>query len=109
MNKWNIPDWLEREAIERDRRCVYCGVEFEIANAPRASQPTWEHIINDARVITRANIARCCVSCNSSKGAKTLADWLSSKYCVQRGISAHSVAEVVKVSLACPLEVQTCA
>mgnify|MGYP001151424370 CR=1 FL=1 len=27
-NNWNIPDWLETEIRERDKKCVYCGVEF---------------------------------------------------------------------------------
>lgn len=27
-NNWNIPACLEDEVRERDKRCVYCGVEF---------------------------------------------------------------------------------
>lgn len=60
---------------------------------------TWEHIINDARIISRENIARCCVSCNSSKGTKKLSDWLESDYCKKRGINGETVAEVVKQAL----------
>ncbi|MFZ1745331.1 MAG: hypothetical protein WBO24_18170 [Nitrospirales bacterium] len=101
MNRWNIPDWLEREVIERDRCCVYCGVELVPTNETRRYRPSWEHIINDARILTRENIARCCISCNASKGTKELADWLESKYCTTRGITAESVAEVVKVALGC--------
>jgi hypothetical protein len=26
MNRWKIPQWLELEVKERDRKCVYCGV-----------------------------------------------------------------------------------
>ncbi|MEI6758747.1 MAG: hypothetical protein WCK85_12925, partial [Chlorobium sp.] len=55
-------------------------------------RPSWEHIINDARIITRENIARCCLGCNASKGAKTLAEWLDSKYCNGHGITRDSVA-----------------
>ena len=72
MNRWNIPNWLEREVIARDRSCVYCGVEFTEQSASRRYRPSWEHIINDARIITRENIARCCIGCNASKGTKNL-------------------------------------
>ena len=65
MNRWNIPDWLEREVIERDRCCVYCGVEFTAQSENRRDRASWEHIINDARIITRENIARACVGCNA--------------------------------------------
>ena len=87
MNKWNIPDWLEREVVERDRRCVYCGVTFGMQSTTRRHRPSWEHIINDASIITPRNIARCCIACNASKGTKGLADWLQSQYCRTRGIT----------------------
>jgi hypothetical protein len=60
---------------------------------------TWEHIINDAQIVTRENIALCCWSCNSSKGAKLLADWFQSAYCLRHGITPDSVAQVVKEAL----------
>jgi hypothetical protein len=28
MNSWRIPDWLEREVKERDKFCVYCGIQM---------------------------------------------------------------------------------
>jgi len=96
MNRWNIPDWLEREVIERDRSCIYCGVEFTAQSESRRDRPSWEHIINDARIITRENIARCCVGCNASKGTKNLVDWFESRYCKTRGITQESVALVVR-------------
>lgn len=99
MNRWNIPAWLEQEVIERDRCCVYCGVEFVAPASTRACAPSWEHIINDARIVTRENIARCCISCNASKGNKKLATWLDSRFCRTRGITAASVAAVVRSSI----------
>jgi hypothetical protein len=99
MNRWDIPDSLEREIIERDRQCVYCGVEFDGQSANRRDRPSWEHIINDARIITRENIARCCIGCNASKGTKALAQWLHSRYCARRGITSDSVALVVQAAL----------
>ena len=99
MNNWNIPDWLEREVKDRDKNCVYCRIEFESSKQTRKSIATWEHIVNDAKIINRENIARCCVSCNSSKGTKKLSDWLESDYCKKRGITKETVAEVVRGAL----------
>jgi 5-methylcytosine-specific restriction endonuclease McrA len=99
MNRWNIPDWLELEVLARDRHCIYCGVDFATRNAPRREKPSWEHIINDARIVTPANIALCCIGCNASKGARDLGAWLESKYCKARGISRDSVASIVRVTL----------
>jgi hypothetical protein len=102
MNHWGIPVWLEREVKVRDETCVYCGVRM-IEQVPpggsRRTAATWEHIINDASIVTRENIARCCVACNSSKGTKRLSDWLQSSYCTKRGINKGTVAEVIKNAL----------
>ena len=102
MNNWNIPDWLEREVKDRDRNCIYCGIEFGSSKEMRKSKVSWEHIVNDARIINRENIARCCVSCNSSKGNKKLSDWLESDYCKKRGFTKDTVAEVVRRALVSP-------
>lgn len=99
MNRWNIPDWLEREVILRDKACVYCGAVFG-ADGRFGNRPSWEHIINDARIISRENICLCCRSCNSSKGVKLLEIWIESAYCKRRNISRETVADVVKEALA---------
>lgn len=102
MNRWGIPDWLEEEVKERDKACVYCGTQMTEQmprRGPRKAVATWEHIANDASIVTLENIARCCAACNSSKGTKKLADWLQSSYCNKRGISKDTVAEVVKEAL----------
>jgi hypothetical protein len=98
-NRWKIPPWLEKEILKRDTSCVYCGVAFSGSSASRRSRPSWEHIVNDARIITRENIALCCVGCNASKGAKDLEDWLSSQYCLEHGISENTVAAVVREAI----------
>jgi hypothetical protein len=103
MNFWNIPDWLEKEVRARDKKCVYCGVamlERVPPGSPRKAVATWEHIINDAHVVTRENIALCCCACNASKGQKTLVDWLQSNYCAKRGVSEDTVAQIVRDALA---------
>jgi hypothetical protein len=102
MNRWNIPAWLEREVLERDRSCVYCGISFAANSDLRRARPSWEHIVNDARLVTRENIALCCIGCNASKGTKDLAVWLESKYCKDRGITELTVASVVQAALANP-------
>lgn len=98
-NRWNIPAWLEREVRERDRACVYCGTLFAAAIA-RRDRPSWEHIVNDAAIVTRENIALCCIGCNASKGTKTLSAWLVSKYCQERGISSRSIAPIAQAAIA---------
>ena len=102
MNRWGITAWLEEEVKARDKVCVYCGVQM-IERMPqggsRRTVATWEHIINDASIVTPENIARCCSACNSSKGTKDLADWMKSNYCKKRGINKDTVAEIVKQAL----------
>jgi len=99
-NNWNIPDWLEKEVRKRDTACVYCGIEFTSAKVSKKSAVSWEHIINDAKIITRENIALCCCGCNASKGQKKLSIWLQSNYCIDRGITADSVAPIIKQAIA---------
>jgi hypothetical protein len=102
MNRWRIPRWLEQNVRGRDVNCVYCGAQMTPSGIPggsRGTVATWEHIINDARIITIENIALCCASCNSSKGAKLLVAWLETPYCKRRGITAQSVAPVVRAAI----------
>jgi len=87
------------DVLERDRNCVYCGIEFDLQSTERRLRPSWEHIINDARIISLENIARCCVGCNASKGAKELLVWMGSNYCKKKGIAVTSVAPVVQAAI----------
>ena len=102
MNNWGIPDWLENEVRDRDKTCVYCGIKMigkMPPKGPRKTVATWEHIINDSKIINRENIALCCVSCNASKGAKNLSDWLGSPYCKKKEIHKDTVAGIIKKAL----------
>ena len=99
MNNWNIRGELEKEIRKRDKKCVYCGVKFGSPKGSRKTQASWEHIINDARIMTREKITRCCVACNASKGTKKLSDWIKSKYCKKKNINENTVASVVKNAL----------
>jgi len=98
-NNWNIPGWLEKVIRERDKVCVYCGCEFTPAKVSKKSAASWEHIINDASIITKENIALCCCGCNASKGQKQLSVWLQTKYCKERDISSESVAPIIKQAI----------
>lgn len=98
-NKWGIPKEVEEYVLERDTNCVYCGVDFSIEHESRSTKQSWEHIVNDIRINGTDNIALCCMSCNASKGAKLLEEWLETDYCKNHGISPQSVAQVVKDAL----------
>lgn len=95
-NRWGIPKEVEELVKNRDLHCVYCGILFTNSVHTHKTRPTWEHIINDIRINGSDNITLCCGSCNASKGAKLLADWLNSKYCLTKGITKDNVANVVK-------------
>lgn len=51
-NNWKIPVPLEQEIRERDVTCVYCGIEFTPIKVSKKTALSWEHIINDAKIIT---------------------------------------------------------
>lgn len=99
-NRWNIPAWLETEVRARDKACVYCRTTFTHPSPSRRSQLSWEHIVNDLKIVTRENIVLCCIGCNASKGQKPLAVWMESDYCKRYGITRNSVAPVVRQALA---------
>ena len=98
-NNWNIPAWLEKEVRERDKKCVYCGTEFTPAKVSKKTAASWEHIINDAKIITRENIALCCCGCNASKGQKQLSVWLESRYCLEHNINQNSIAPIIQQAI----------
>jgi len=95
-NNWNIPKVLEEEIRLRDKVCVYCNVEFTSLKVSKKTTASWEHIINDAKIITRENITLCCCSCNASKGQKELSLWLESKYCNDKNINYNTVAPIIQ-------------
>ena len=102
MNRWGIPKSLEKRIQHRDKKCVYCGVRFSKnvrSNKSKKAFSSWEHIVNDASIITYENIALCCLACNASKGAKRLNEWLESSYCKKRKINKHTIALTAKKAL----------
>jgi hypothetical protein len=101
-NRWGIPKEVEDFVKQRDINCVYCGQEFLEQAESRKQKPSWEHIVNDIRINGSDNISLCCMSCNASKGAKLLEDWLESDYCKRNNIDQDSVAKVVKEAIKNP-------
>lgn len=102
MNNWNIPEWLEEKVYNRDKSYIYCGIEMKDSakrEESRKDVATWEHIINDASIITEENIARCCNSCNASKGSKKLSDWIKSSYCKKKNINYETVPATIQKAL----------
>lgn len=98
--RWKIPRGIALIAIARDVRCIYCNRKFDVdLSGPRAGFASWEHIINDETIVTPENIALCCMGCNSSKGTKSLRDWLDSAYCQMRGINPATIAPTAARSL----------
>lgn len=103
VNPYNISESVISEVNQRDTHCVYCGVELIAAVKYGESYKqvaSLDHIVNDLALVGSDNIALCCFSCNSSKGAKKLEDWLKSAYCVSKGINESTVAPVVQKHLA---------
>jgi 5-methylcytosine-specific restriction endonuclease McrA len=98
-NRWGIPKDVEELVKSRDLNCVYCGISFANSVVTYKTRPTWEHIINDIRINGPDNIALCCGSCNASKGAKLLTEWLGGNYCLIKGITKDNVATVIKKHL----------
>ncbi|MGO4912599.1 HNH endonuclease [Leeuwenhoekiella sp. W20_SRS_FM14] len=95
-NQWGIPADVEKLVLSRDKKCVYSGVDFSINHVSRKTKPSWEHIINDIHLSSVENIALCCISCNASKSAHKLEEWLTGKYCLSKSINENTVAEVVQ-------------
>jgi hypothetical protein len=93
-NSYGIADRDERRIRARDKRCVYCGVKLK--KSPWCDSATIEHFNNDGPFTKYYNIAVCCRACNSSKGVKKLLAWLDSAYCQKKGITKHTVANVVR-------------
>jgi hypothetical protein len=98
MNRWNIPDDLEKKIRKRDKLCVYCRTKLReyphTSGVPR-NKATWEHI-NNNDLRSAINVVRCCGACNSSKGTKKLLDWFESEYCKKRDINKKKVRAAVK-------------
>ncbi len=103
---FGIPDDVLSEIMERDKKCIYCDKKminpYNVEN--RRDSVTIEHLsphppFHCSEGMDVNNIAMCCGSCNSSRGAKELSDWFKSAYCIARDINENTVATPVKIYL----------
>jgi len=111
MNKVETtwPTKFDKEKIiERDKVCIYCGkIMSSGKESPRTDWATVEHLnhrsdwdsvgsyTREGKDVTEI-IGICCWSCNASRGALPLPQWFEKKYCLERGINTHTVAQVVR-------------
>jgi hypothetical protein len=57
MNRWSIPHWLEREIIERDRSCVYCGVVAKLSEEERRDYSIRKEILWESETASEAELS----------------------------------------------------
>jgi len=75
---YNIPTKdLITMVDNRDKHCVYCGCEFS-KNYTSKQYGTYDHL-NAFKPHSKTNTVKCCGSCNFSKGAKDVLEWLKYK------------------------------
>ncbi len=102
-NRFGIPENVLSEIRARDKSCVYCRktMIYPYRTNNRADSATIEHLNCDGPFywcdkLEAHDIVICCGACNSSRGAKTLAEWFNTRYCVDRNINANTVAAPVR-------------
>lgn len=102
-SRYGIPGQILAKLRQRDQNCVYCRIPMpdwkDRSNAldfatiehlyPPANDPTW--------------VSWCCNGCNISH-QKPLREWFSSSYCIERGITALTVAPIIQAFLASGLK-----
>ena len=96
-DKWHVLEEDRITIINRDKRCVYCNEKFN-SNSSK-TKDTVEHIDNKTwkkNPPSVTDIAICCASCNASKSAKKLLDWLDSTYRKKKNINKDTVADIIK-------------
>src|SRR6266542_3195732 len=101
-NRFRIPVKVLSEIRARDKACVYCRKTMIYPYLAKKSGgcATIEHLNWDGPFhwpdLKAHDIALCCGSCNSSRGVKELTDWFKTQYCINKNISAKTVAMPVR-------------
>jgi len=62
----------------------------------RGDWATIEHLNNLPPWDNANTVAICCGSCNSSRGAKKIAHWFKTRYCIDKNINEKTVAKPVQ-------------
>ena len=103
-NQFGIPQDVEQRLRAGFIICAYCrgamqahlGLRGCKGDKATIEHLNWEGPFYWSDGLKEEDLVICCGSCNSSRGKKTLRVWFASTYCVQRGISASTVADEVK-------------
>jgi hypothetical protein len=102
-NRFGIPSEVLAEIRARDKSCVYCHktMIYPYLAHCGADCATIEHLNCDPPYywndgLLAQDIVICCGACNSSRGAKTLAEWFKTRYCIDRNINENTVAAPVR-------------
>ena len=103
-NKYGIPQDVECRLRQTFKDCAYCRQPMKeharVQGCP-GDKATIEHLNRHgpfywSEDLREEDLVLACGRCNSSRGTKRLVDWLKSRYCVQKGITASAVADEVK-------------
>lgn len=102
MNRYGLPEDGLAALRERDTLCVYChrALLYPWDGARRAQSATIEHLNHLPPWDDISTVAYCCGSCNSSRRNLTHSEWFKTAYCIDRGITAETVAQPVRAYLA---------
>jgi len=99
-NDFYVPKKVRDKIRERDKFCIYCGIELKDhpgIKGTKTDKATIEHMDGYSEKHPEEwNMAMCCGSCNSSRGPKSLTKWFETPYCKERNINRETVAKVVK-------------
>ncbi len=104
-NSFGIPEKVLSEIRARDMSCVYCHktMIYPYLAQQSVDSATIEHLNCDGPFywggddgLQAHDIVICCGACNSSRGAKTLAEWFQTRYCIDRNINENTVAAPVR-------------
>lgn len=104
-NNYKIPAEVEQRIRDTDKRCVYCGKlmkKFSVMG-DRSDMASIEHFREEGpfywdKGLKEEDIGICCISCNSSRGRKSLSAWFKGSYCTNRNIPINekTVADSVR-------------
>jgi hypothetical protein len=110
VNRFGIPQEVERRLRQKFKDCAHCRQPMKEHTHEKgcpSDKATIEHLNRKGPFYWREGLKEedlvlCCGSCNSSRGTKRLVDWFQSPYCVQKGITAGTVADEVQRYLLTP-------
>jgi len=96
-NIFEIPEEILKRIRSRDEDCVYCQkpMIYPCDRTSYRDSATIEHLNCDGPFywsdgLQPEDIVICCGSCNSSRGAKKLTEWFTTRYCIEKNINREN-------------------